>query len=176
VSTLSRVDLKPRFIQRTSDKNIYNVVWKSHTIARKAFSTQRELRLRMIPPKFTRRNWLRNPSPNFLVKYETKSRLVIRKGKSACHSIVGSFLMSNCKERKGCILWADQLKGHRIRIVGCQGKFMYPDERVDMMNQIPSENSVNMPIGWVSYRNKHTKKDFVFRRSGNLLRDYIYWG
>jgi len=176
LNKLTQVDLNPKIIHRTCDKKIYNVVWKTHTIARRAFAMQREIRLRMVPPKYSRRNWLRNPSPRFLVKYETTSRLVIRKGKSSCHEIAGSFLMSSCKKRRGCYIWADQLKGNRIRIVGCEGKFMYPDERVVTRKDIPSEGSANVPIGWVSYRNKRTKKDFVSRRSGNLLRDYIYWG
>jgi len=176
LNKLAQVDLKPKIIYRTCDKKIYNVVWKSHTIARRAFAMQREIRLRMVPPKYSRRNWLRNPSPRFLVKYETTSRLVIRKGKSTCHEIAGSFLMSCCKERRGCYIWADQLKGNRIRIVGFEGKFMYPDKKVVIRKEIPCEGKANVPIGWVSYRNKRTKKDFVHRLSGNLLRDYLYWG
>jgi len=173
VTKLNHLQLDPKSIQRTRDKNIYNVVFKTHTIARKAFSIQKQIRVRMVPPRYSRRNWLRNPSPRFVVKFETKSRLIVRNGKSTCHDIVGSFLMWNFKDRKGCFIWADQLKGNRIRVIGCEGRFMFPDDTIKVIKKPPSKGT--KPIGWVSYRNKHTKEDFVSRLSGNTLRDYIYW-
>jgi len=108
-------------VHGTSDDTVFNIVFESHASARKAFTMQRTIRLRMVPPKKSRFKWLRNPSPKFLVKYETKRALVMRKGKAESHDIVGELVMSNWKEHKGCLVWADQLKGHRIRVVGYQG-------------------------------------------------------
>jgi len=168
------MQLESRIIQTTLAQNIYNVVFETHAIARRAFCKQREIGIRMVPPKNSRRNWLRNPCPRFHVKYETKSRLIIRKGKSVRHEVVGSFLMSSSKNQKGCFLWADQLKGNRIRIVGYEGKFMFPNGKIVAMKVTPSDGPETKSIGWVSYRNRQTKEDFVIRRSGILLREYIH--
>jgi len=165
-------------IESTTIKDLWNVVFDSHSSARKAFTTQREIKIRMVPPRKSKKNWLRNPSPKFLVQYEIKCRLDVRQGKALGKDIVGVLLMSrsSCEEREGCHIWADQLKGHRIRIVGCVGKFMFPSERIIDMKEIPKKSVGNNPIGWVSYRNRHTREDYVTRISGNLLQDYIYNG
>jgi len=161
-------------ICRTSEKYVYNVIFDNHVSARKAFLKQLELQIRMVPPKNSCRNWLRNPSPNFLVKFETKYRLVVKKGKAECHDIVGDLLMSNSKEQEGCLIWADQLKGHRIRVVKCVGNFMFPSGRVVAMKGVTSDSNRKKPLGWISYRCRYSRELFVTRRSWNSLGDYIY--
>jgi hypothetical protein len=173
---LEQKNLEVHNIRPTTVAYLYNVVFNSHSSARKAFTTQRDLQIRMVPPRRSRKNWYRNPSPKFLVQYETKCRLDVREGKAVVHDLVGVLLMSNCKERRGCLIWADQLKGHRIRIVGCVGKFMLPSKRLVDFNEVPKKASGNEPLGWVSYRNRHTREEYVTRKSGNQLKDYIYNG
>jgi len=170
--------LEVNSIQVTTIKDLWNVVFDSHSSARKAFTTQREIKIRMVPPRRSKKNWYRNPSPKFLVQYETKCRLDVREGKALGHDLVGVFLMSksSCQERIGCHIWADQLKGHRIRIVGCVGKFMFPCGRVINMEEIPAKPVGNDPIGWVSYRNRQTREEYVTRISGTLLQEYIFNG
>jgi len=175
---LEQRSLEVHSIFSTTIRNLWNVVFDLHSSARKAFTTQREIKIRMVPPRRSKKNWFRNPSPKFLVQYETKCRLDVRQGKAVVHDLVGVLLMSrsSCQERKGCYIWADQLKGHRIRIVGCVGKFMFPSKRVINMKEIPQNPVGNAPIGWVSYRNRHTREEYVTRISGNLLQEYIYNG
>jgi len=170
---LQRYKLEIRSVSRCST-GLFNVVFDNHVSARKAFLMQREIRLRMVPPKGSHRNWLRNPSPKFLVKFETKCRLVVKTGKAECHDTVGDLLMSSCQQQKGCIIWADQLKGHRIRVVSCEGNFMFPGGRVVQMKRVPTKSDLQSPLGWVLYRCKNTKESFVTRRSSNRLSDYIY--
>jgi len=174
VAKLRKHNLKVRLCRTTNDMKIFNVIFEDHANARKAFTTQREIHLKMVPPKPSSRNWFKSPSPNFLVKYETKFRLTVRSGKAASHEIVGEFLMSNFDENKGCYIWADQLKGHRIRVVGCHGNFKLPNGRVVQLKSLPCMTGYNLKMGWVSYRCKHTREDFVIRRSGHNVRDYIY--
>jgi len=171
---LRQQKLEVRHCFPTKNANLFNVVFEDHKNARKAFTSQHEIRLRMIPPRKSTRNWFRSPSPKFLVKYETKFRLTIRSGKASSHDIVGEFLMSNFEEKKGCYLWADQLKGHRIRVVGALGNLQLPEGSVIYVNSPPNRHGGNKSMGWVSYRSKHTREDFVIRRSGNILREYIY--
>jgi len=165
-----------RFVHPTNDDHVYNVVFENHSCARKAFTTQQEIGVRMVPPKGSMRNWKRNPSLKFLVKFETKCRLVVKAGKAARNKIVGVLLMSNSQEERGCYIWVDQLKGHRIRIVGVVGNFLLPNGRILQMNEVPKKNIGNKSLGWVFYRCKETKKEFVVRRSGNQLGDYMYSG
>jgi len=165
--------LDVRTVKMTSDVGVFNVIFETHIDARKAFIMQREIKIRMIPPKNSRRNWFRNPSPKFWVKFETRYRLVVKKGKAECHGIVGDLLMSDYQNRKGCIVWADQLKGHRIRIVSCEGNFKFPGGRIVEMKGVRTYSDVK-PLGWISYRSRHAKELFVTRRSGNNLEDYIY--
>jgi len=175
---LEQRSLEVHSIFSTTVRGLWNVVFDLHSSARKAFTTQREIKIRMVPPRRSKKNWFRNPSPKFLVQYETKCRLDVRQGKAVVHDLVGVLLMSrsSSQERKGCYIWADQLKGHRIRIVGCVGKFMFPTKRVIDMKEIPQNPVGNAPIGWVSYRNRHTREEYVTRISGNLLQEYIYNG
>jgi len=91
------------------------------------------------------------------------------------HQIVGELLMSNFEDKRGCIIWADQVKGSRIRLAGCVGKFMLSNGRIVDMNEVPSENREgHKSIGWISYRCKYTKEEWVTRISGNNLGDYVY--
>jgi len=178
IDELEQKNLEVHCIQTTIIKDLWNVVFDTHSSARKAFTTQRELKIRMVPPRRSKKNWFRNPSPKFLVQYETKCRLDVREGKAVVHDLVGVLLMSRSSYEgsKGCHIWADQLKGHRIRIVGCVGKFMFPSKRVIDMKEIPPKPVGNEPIGWVSYRNRHTREEYVTRISGKQLQEYIYNG
>jgi len=165
-------------IKKTSIKDLWNVVFDSHSGARKAFTTQREIKIRMVPPRGSKKNWCRSPGPKFLVQYETKCRLDVREGKAVVHNLVGTLLMStsSSQECKGCRIWADQIKGHRIRIVGIVGKFMFPCKKVINIKEIPPMPVGNTPFGWVSYKSRTTREEFVTRISGNLLEEYIFNG
>jgi len=167
VEKLQSFKLEVREVFRTSDKSVCNVIFESHPIARKAFTMQHLIRLRIVPPKNSHRIWMRNPSPKFLVQFETKCRLVVRKGKAECHDIVGELL-------KGCLILTDQLKGHRIRVVCCEGSFMFPGGKIVEMKGVPNESNEKTSFGWISYRCKYTKESLVIRRSWNMLSDYIY--
>jgi len=158
--------LQVRDVLSTCDDNICNVIFESHPIARKAFTMQKQIGLRSVPPKNSRRLWLRNPSPRFLVKFETKCQLVVRKGKKECHDIVGELL-------KGCLFSADQLKGHRIRVASCEGNFKFPGGRIVEMKGISNNSEEKASLGWISYRSKYTKEPLVIRRSWHKLVDYV---
>jgi hypothetical protein len=161
--------LQVRDIFTTVDDNVYNVIFVTHPIARKAFTMQQQIGLRIIPPKNSHRIWLRNPSPKFLVKFETKCRLVVRKGKAECHDVVGELL-------EGCLISADQLKGHRIRVVGCEGSFKFPGGKIVELKGLPNNSDERASLGWISYRCEHTKEPLVIRKSWNKLGDYLYNG
>jgi len=166
VDKLHSFNLKVRDVINTSDENILNVIFETHPIARKAFTMQSEIHVRIVPPKNSHRIWWRNPSPKFLVQFETKCRLVVRKGKAECHEIVGELL-------SGCLITADQLKGNRIRVLCCEGSFMFPGGKVVEMKGVPNKSHEKASLGWVSYRCKRTKEILVIRRSWNKLGDYI---
>jgi len=153
----------------TCDKNVFNVIFESHPIARKAFTMQKEIGLRMVPPKNTRRIWLRNPSPKFVVKFEAKCRLEVRKGRAQCHDIVGELL-------EGSLFSADQLKGNCIRVVCCEGSFKFPGGKIVEMRGIPINSIEKVSLGWIFYRSKYTKESRVIRRSWNKLGDYVFKG
>jgi len=167
VKKLDSFKLKVRDIFRTSDENILNVVFETHPIARKAFTMQNQIRLRIVPPKNSHRIWWRNPSPNFLVKFETKCQLVVKKGKAECHDVVGELL-------PGCLITADQLKGYRIRVLCCEGGFMFPGGKIVNLKGVPNKTLEKASLGWITYRSKQTKETLVIRRSWNKLGDYIY--
>jgi len=128
---------------------------------------QRQIRVRIVPPKNSHRIWFRNPSPTFLVKFETKCRLTIRKGKAECHDVVGELL-------KGCLITADQLKGNRIRVICCEGSFVFPGGKTVEMKGVQSNSCKTTSLGWISYRSKYTNESLVIRRSWNKLEDYVY--
>jgi len=102
-----------------------------------------------------------------LVRYEAKRRLVVKNGKAECHEIVGELL-------PGCLIWADQLKGRRIRVISCDGRFMFPGGKIVEMKGIPHLSDEKSSLGWITYRCKHTKELLLIRRSWNRLSDYIY--
>jgi len=167
VNKLHLFKLKVRDIFSTSDESILNVVFESHPIARKAFTMQNQIRVRIVPPKNSHRIWWRNPSPKFLVQFETKCQLVVKKGKSERHDTVGELL-------PGCLITADQLKGHRIRVLCCEGSFMFPGGNIVEMKGVPNQSNEKASLGWISYRCRQTKETLVIRRSWNKLGDYIY--
>jgi len=162
-------NLLVRNILTTVDDNIYDVIFVSHPFARKAFTMQQQIGLRIVPPKNSRRSWFRNPSPNFIVKFETKCRLVVRKGKAELHDVVGELL-------EGCLICADQLKGHRIRVACCEGSFKFPGGKIVEMKGLPNNSKEKTSLGWISYRCKYTKESLVIRKSMNKLGDYVYKG
>merc|ERR1719193_801298 len=164
---LQSFKLQVREVLSTTDKNICNVVFESHPIARKAFTMQRQIRVRIVPPKNSHRIWFRNPSPTFLVKFETKCRLIVRKGKAECHGVVGELL-------KGSLITADQLKGNRIRVICCEGSFVFPGGKTVEMMGAQTSSSKKTSLGWISYRSKYTNEFLVIRRSWNKLEDYVY--
>jgi len=164
---LQSFKLQVREVLSTGDKNICNVVFESHPIARKAFTMQRQIRVRIVPPKNSQRSWFRNPSPTFLVKFEIKCRLTVRKGKAECHGVVGELL-------KGCLITADQLKGNRIRVICCEGSFVFPGGKTVEMMGVQSNSSKKTSLGWISHRSKYTNESLVIRRSWNRLEDYVY--
>jgi len=164
---LREFNFEVRDIRSTSDESVWNVIFETHPIARKAFTMQNRIRLRIVPPKSSNRIWLRNPSPKFLVKYETKCQLVVKSGKADCHGVVGELL-------KGCLIIADQLKGHRIRVVSCEGSFMFPGGKIVEMKGLQNESNEKASLGWISHRCKHTKESLVVRKSWNKIRDYMY--
>jgi len=183
VGKLRNFKFEVKHIHSTSDNSVFNVVFESHACARKAFTMQRTIQVRMVPPKKSYFKWARNPSPKFLVKYETMRTLTIRNGKAESNDIVGVLLASKSKDQKRCFVWADQLKGHRIRIVGCEGSLKYKDGTIVKMTGFSNKfEGVNdnegrmQSLGWVSYRSQYSNEMFVKRRSGNLLTDYIYRG
>jgi len=81
------------------------------------------------------------------------------------------------------LVWADQLKGHRIRVVGYQGSLKCADGEIVNKEGLPialegvlEKPHKILPLGWISYRSQFANEMFVIRRSGNLLSDYIYSG
>jgi len=174
-------NFKVDHVNRTSDDQVRHIVFENHASARKAFTMQCEMHLRLVPPKKSTFKWLRNPSPSFLVMYETIRPLIMRKGKALSHDIVGELLMSGGKKQKGCLIWADQLKRDRIRVLMCRGNLRLPGGRILCMKGLPNSKVLDISVkgtslGWISYRSRYSKEMFAIRRSGNLLSDYIYRG
>jgi len=167
VDKLQSFKLQVREVLSTSDKNICNVIFESHPIARKAFTMQQQIRVRSVPPKNSHRIWFRNPSPTFLVKFETNCRLSLRKGKADCHDVIGEL-------RKGCLITCDQLKGNRMRVIYCEGMFVFPSGNTFEMKGVQSNSGKKTSFGWISYRSKYTNESLVTRRSWNKLEDYVY--
>jgi len=162
-------------IRRCGDSNVFSVLFDKHASAKRAFSFQRKIRLRMQPPKYSKRNWFRNPAPNFHVKFETRRRLTVKKGKSTSAKNVGELLMTDAKNGKGCEIWTDQLKGNRLRIVGFVGRLLLTNGEIIENNEPPSGVKKEI-VGWISIRSKVTKAEFVDRKSGNSIEEYLYMG
>jgi len=171
--TLTKEGLEIRNIWKTKTSGVLAVMFTTHEIAKQAFTRQKEIGVRLVPQSSTRRYWYKNPSPNFHVIYETTRRLTVKSGKSFSNRTVGDFLMKNARMERGCIVWADQMKGYRLRVVGFVGKFVKADGRVIVCNKPPSADERNV-IGWVSTQCNVTKTKFVLRLSGNQIADYLY--
>jgi len=169
VEKIQSYNLQVRDIFTTVDDNIYNIIFARHTIARKAFTMQQQMGVRLIPPKNSSRIWLRNPSPSFIVKFETKWRLVVNKGKAEYHDVIGEL-------QEGCVIYADQLKGYRIRLVCCEGGFKFPGGKIVEMKGLPNNSDKKTSLGWISFRCKYTKESLVIRKSWNKLGDYVFKG
>jgi len=164
--------LEVQDIGKTRTPGVLVVLFKTHEIAKRAFTTQQEIGMRMVPPTFTKRYWFKNPSPKFHVMFETTRRLTIKSGKSSSNVKVGDFLMMDAKMGRGCIVLADQMKGHRMRVVGYIGKFMNIDGLITEQKYI----SQRKMVGWISTQCHKTKEKFVMRKSMNEIKDYVYDG
>lgn len=173
ILTLLERGLHVQNIGKTRTPGVLAVLFNTHEIAKRAFTTQQDIGIRMVPHKPTKRNWYKNPTPKFHVMFETTRRLTVKKGKSISKVKVGDFLMLDARINKGCILWADQLKGHRLRVVGFVGKFMSTDGRIIENNKAPSMTERKV-IGWISTQCNKTKKKFVLRKSKNHIEDYLH--
>jgi len=167
---LSERGLEVQDIGKTRKQGVLVVLFKTHELAKRAFTTQQEIGIRMVPPNFTKRNWFKNPSPKFPVFFETTRRLTLKAGKSSSNEKIGDFLMMDAKMGRGCLVLADQMKGHRIRIVGYIGKFMTTDGRIIEQRSMSKQNIV----GWISTQSQKTKEKFVWRKSMNKISDYVY--
>jgi len=171
--TLRERSLAVQDIGKTRMSGVLAVLFSSHEIAKRAFTTQQEFGIRMEPPKKSKRNWYKNPNPKFHVKFETTRRLTVKTGKSISKGKVGDFLMSDARMDKGCIIWADQLKGHRLRVVGFVGRFMDIGGHIIERHDPPLLEDRQV-IGWISTQCNKTKKKFVIRKSGNHIEDYTH--
>jgi len=157
-------------IGKTRKPGVLVVLFTTHEFAKRAFTLQKEIGLRMEPPCYTKRYWFKNPSPNFHVVFETTRRLTVKSGKSSSNVKIGDFLMMDARKGVGCIVWGDQMKGHRMRVVNYVGKLMHTD------GQIVEKKSLSEPkiVGWISTQCHKTKEKLVLRKSMNKIEDYIY--
>jgi len=169
---LSERGIEARDICKTKTPGVLVVLFKTHEDAKRAFTTQREFGVRMLPPSYSRRYWFKNPSPKFQVIFETTRRLTVKSGKSSCNVKVGDFLMTDARMGKGCLILADQMKGRRLRVAAFIGKFRRADGIIIEQNSF-SEGKV---IGWISTQCHKTKEKFVLRRSMNAIEHYLYTG
>jgi len=160
-------------VWETRMPGVVAVLFSTHELAKQAFTRQKEIGIRLVPQSTTRRYWYKNPSPKFHVIYETNRRLTVKSGKSFSNRILGDFLMKNSRMDRGCIIWADQMKGYRLRVVGFVGKFVSRDGRVIIRDKPPSPSEREI-IGWISTQCNITKMKFVSRLSGNQIEDYLY--
>ena len=167
---LSVRGLEVQDIGKTRNPGVLVVLFKSHEFAKRAFTTQQEIGIRMEPPNFTKRNWLKNPSPKFPVFFETTRRLTLKAGKASSNVKIGDFLMMDAKMGRGCLLLADQEKGRRLRIVGYIGKFKTINGRIIEQRSMSKGNI----LGWISTQSHKTKQRFVLRKSMNKISDYFY--
>jgi len=154
----------------TAESTVYNVVFNKHSVAKAAFVLQQSLKIRMHIPENNSRDWLR-ASPDFLVQFETKRRLSVRSGKATCRNDkLGDLLMSDFKGKKGCLIWGDQMKGHRLRIVCYKGYLL--SSKFDGITL--ADEDMKQIIGWVTYRDCSTKAMWIERKSHARESEYIY--
>jgi len=162
--------LEVQDIGKTRTAGVLVVLFTTHEFAKRAFTLQKEIGLRMEPPSYTKRYWFKNPSPNFHVVFETTRRLTVKSGKSSSNIKIGDFLMMDARKGVGCIVWGDQMKGHRMRVINYVGKFMHADGRIEEKKSL-SEPKI---VGWISTQCHKTKEKLVLRKSMNKIEDYIY--
>jgi len=165
--------LEVLYVRKTEIQGILVVLFKTHEAARRAFITQRDIGIRMVPHICSKKSWFQNPSPRFHVVFETRRRLTVKSGKSLLKSNIGFFLMIDASRERGCRIWADQLKGHRLRVVGYVGMFMWSDGRIEERH-IPPPMHERKVIGWISTICSKSKEIFAVRLSGNKIQDYLY--
>jgi len=165
--------LEVLYVRKTETPSILVVFFKTHEAARRAFITQRDIGFRMVPHICSKKSWFRNPSPRFHVVFETTRRLTVKSGKSLLKSNIGYFLMIDARRERGCTIWADQLKGHRLRVVGYIGLFTWANGRTEERHVPPSMDERKV-MGWVSTICSKSKEKFVVRLSGNKIQDYLY--
>jgi hypothetical protein len=158
-------------IGKTRRHGVLVVLFKSHAFAKRAFTTQKKIGIRMVPPRLTRKYWFKNPGPKFHVVFVTTRRLTVKCGKSCSSVSVGDFLMADSRQGRGCTVLADQMKGHRLRVVDYLGKFMHTDGRVI------EKKSLSEPklVGWISTQCHKSKEKFVVRVSMNEIEDYLHY-
>lgn len=164
--------LEARDIGKTRTPGVLVVLFKTHEDAKRAFTTQKEFGIRMVPPSYTKRYWFKNPSPKFHVIFEITRRLTVKSGKSSCNIKVGDFLMTDARMGKGCLILTDQMKGRRLRVAAFIGKF----RRTDGVIIEQKSFSKTAVIGWISTQCHKTKEKFVLRRSMNAFEHYLYMG
>jgi len=152
-------------IWKTGIPGVLGVLFRTHELAKQAFTRQKVIGVQLVPHSTSRRHWYKNPSPKLHVVYETTRRLTVKSGKSFSHRRVGDFLMTDARMNKGCLIWADQMKGCRLRVVGFLGKFITKNGRVIVRN-VPPSLSERKVIGWVSTCSI-TKTQYVLRLTGN---------
>jgi len=157
-------------IGKTRTRGVLVVLFKSHRIAKRAFTTQKKVGIRMEPPRLTRKYWFKNPGPKFHVVFVTTRRLTVKCGKSFSSVSVGDFLMMNSRQEIGCRILADQMKSNRLRVVDFIGKFMHTDGRVVERKSF-SEPKI---VGWISTQCHNSKEKFVVRISMNEIEDYLH--
>jgi len=165
--------LEVQDIGKTETVGVWVVFFKKHNDARRAFIMQRDIGLRMVPHICSKKSWFKNPSPKFHVVFETRRRVTVKSGKSLLKSNIGYFLMIDARRERGCTIWADQLKGHRLRVVGYVGKFMSTDGRIEERHAPPTMDERKV-IGWISTFCSKSKVKFAVRISGNQIQNYLY--
>lgn len=170
------LDLKGHFVHdicQTHTPGVLAVLFKNHVIAKRSFVRQKEFCVKMVPYCWYKGNWFKNPSPKFHVMFRITRRLTVKSGKSIMQTKVGDLLMSDAKSGRGCTIWADQLKGQRLRVVGFTGKFMYPDGST-VERRFPPRAEERRTIGWISTMCHKTMKKLVVRISMTQIADYLY--
>jgi len=165
--------LEVQDIGKTETVGVWVVLFKTHEDARRAFIMQRDIGLRMVPHICSKKSWFKNPSPKFHVMFETRRRVTVKSGKSLLKSNIGYFLMIDARRERGCTIWADQLKGHRLRVVGYVGKFMSTDGQIEERHAPPMMDERKV-IGWISTFCSKSKVKFAVRVSGNQIQNYLY--
>jgi len=173
VSILNERGCYVKDIGKSKTPGVLLVLFQTHKMAKRAFTTQRDIGLQMVPHSCTIKNWWRNPAPNFHVMFENKRRLTVKNGRSIDKMKVGDFLMIDARRERGCTIWADQMKGKRLRIVGFVGRFRNMNGCIIERHAPPSDEEKTV-IGWISTVCNKTKIKLVVRLTGNKIEDYVF--